>query len=60
MTDQAVQSDETNLTPSAELLAQLDAMEDGQIDAEVMSEIYAQSLKDLSEGDVVLIPKRVN
>jgi small subunit ribosomal protein S1 len=54
MTDQAVQSDETNLTPSADLLAQLDAMEDGQIDVEVMTEIYAQSLKDLSEGDVVM------
>jgi small subunit ribosomal protein S1 len=55
MTEEAAQADETNPNPtaSADLLAQLDAMEGGEIDAEVMMEIYAESLKDLTEGDVV-------
>ena len=53
MTEQTVQSDETNPTASADLLAQLDAMEGGEIDAEVMMQLYAESLQDLAEGDVV-------
>ena len=53
MTEEAVQSDETNPTASADLLAQLDAMEGGEIDPEVMMQLYAESLQDLTEGDVV-------
>jgi len=78
MTEEAVQSDETNLEaadlaaaqatsseatapePEAEpdtarddLLAQLDAMDGGEIDPEVMMQLYAATLQDLAEGDVV-------
>jgi len=78
MTEEAVQSDETNLAaadlaaaqatsseatapePEAEpdtarddLLAQLDAMDGGEIDPEVMMQLYAATLQDLAEGDVV-------
>jgi small subunit ribosomal protein S1 len=38
---------------SADLLAQLDAMEGGQIDPDVMMRLYEQSLQDVSEGEVV-------
>jgi len=78
MTEEAVQSDETNLAaadlaaaqatsseatapePEAEpdtarddLLAQLDAMDGGEIDPEIMMQLYAATLQDLAEGDVV-------
>ncbi len=73
MTEEAVQSDETNLEaadlaaapaaasePEADqdairdaLFAQLDAMEGGEIDPELMMQLYAASLQDLTEGDVV-------
>jgi len=38
---------------SEDLLAQLDAMEGGQIDPDVMMRLYEQSLQDVSEGEVV-------
>ncbi|NKB89832.1 MAG: 30S ribosomal protein S1 [Acidobacteria bacterium] len=47
------QPEEITPTASADLLAQLDAMEGGEIDPEVMMQLYAESLKDLTEGDVV-------
>jgi len=53
MSDQVQPTEETNQQASADLLAQLDAMEGGQIDAEVMMQLYEQSLQDLAEGEVV-------
>ncbi len=45
--------EEPNPRPSDDLLAQLDAMEGGQIDPELMMQLYEQSLQDLAEGEVV-------
>ncbi|HJO03467.1 MAG TPA: 30S ribosomal protein S1 [Acidobacteriota bacterium] len=45
--------EEPNSHPSDDLLAQLDAMEGGQIDPEVMMQLYECSLQDLTEGEVV-------
>ncbi len=53
MSDQVQPTEPTHQQASADLLAQLDAMEGGQIDAEVMMQLYEQSLQDLAEGEVV-------
>ncbi len=54
MSDTSVQTpEETSQPASDDLLAQLDALEGGQVDAELMMRIYEQSLQDLTEGEVV-------
>ena len=53
MTEEAVQSDSSNPTIPADLLEQLDAMEGGEIDPDLMMQLYAATLQDLTEGDVV-------
>ena len=53
MTEETVQSDSTNPTIPADLFEQLDAIEGGEIDPDLMMQLYAATLQDLTEGDVV-------
>ena len=46
-------TEESSSAAAADLLAQLDALEGGPIDPEVMLQVYEQSLQDLTEGEVV-------
>lgn len=54
MSDTIVQIEtEPKPATTADLMAQLDAMEGGHVDADLMMQIYEQSLQDLTEGEVV-------